>query len=208
MKNFFKSLLAVFWAGTTSSATTGNATAQAEPPIIPDKAPAEFEGEWVLYAYAHLNSDLLGDKDEVDANDIQKWLLGAGSDLVGQQETMTGSILKISQSGYISETAGSRAKVHWFDEEGVLENYDVISPYKGILVENDYGMFTRPESIASWAVPDQNAYQALLRYDDYDTQISERIDVENLELVRTLNAVTDGVYVDRIVMYYRKSGES
>ncbi len=221
MKSFLKSLFAVFMAGNTTAGAaqaqtseTRKATPKVQSQTEPDSEPLrpeqseKFEGRWELYAYAHLESDLLGGKDEVDPSDIQAWLLGDGGGATGNTEDASGSTLLIHGSGRIHEQAESLTNILWFDDEGVQENYNSIAPFIGFLVENANGVFARPDKIASWAVPDNTAYQARLRYDDYDTLISERFDVNEAELSRTLNVVTDGLYVTRIVMFYRKSGET
>ena len=61
----------------------------------------------------------------------------------------------------------------------------------------------QPDGIPRWSTHALNRYdQAILRYDDGDTKISDTLRLSGERLLRTVNVVTDELYTDRQLIAY------
>ena len=163
-----------------------------------------YVGRWALISSASINSEISFIGEDPDPNGVNDWLNGDAIDLVDGSDPTTGLLLQIEQDGSFSEQKTGNPKVYWFDSEGVLTND--VEPFDGRLQSNESNVFLRPSEIPSWAIPVEGKHgRAILRLDDGDTKISDRLDVIGDRLIRSVNVVTDELYLDRIVIVYSRS---
>ena len=158
-------------------------------------------GTWLLIGSVSINSEVSFVGEEADPNGVKDWLNGEGEELIEEIISTSGLTLKVGADGTFTETKDGDPKVYWFSDEGVLESEVV--PFNGVVKTNGAGSFLQPEEIPSWATP-TDEYGIVLRYDDGDTKISDQIYIAGENLVRTINVVTDELYLDRIVIVYKK----
>ena len=76
-------------------------------------------------------------------------------------------------------------------------------PFGGVIKSNKHGTFIQPKEINSIGLPTEE-YGAILRYDDGDTKICDRISLHEHNLIRTVNTVTDELYLDRTILVYKR----
>jgi|GEM_PF-4391016 len=166
--------------------------------------PENIRGEWRLVASGSINAEIAFINDEEpDPNGVSDWLNGFDHALVAASKPTSGLTLSIAADGTFSEIVSGNPQVYWFDVEGVLES-EVI-PFSGVVVHNDQASYLRPTSIATWATPVEGRYGlAVLRYDDGDTEISDSVRLVENQLIRTVNVVTDELYLDRIAIVYER----
>ncbi|MCE2595823.1 hypothetical protein K6Y31_13505 [Motilimonas cestriensis] len=160
-------------------------------------------GSWVLIGSVAINSEVAFIGEDTDPNGVGNWLNGRAGELVGQIKTVNGLTLTIADNGAFTEVKTGKLSITWYDQEGVLESE--VEPFNGTLVLKGEGAFLVAEAIPNWAQPTANDYGVALRYDDGDTIIAEWLECIDNRLVRTVNVVTDELYLDRIVMVYQKS---
>ncbi len=165
---------------------------------MPDTA---LIGTWTLIAAAETDAevDLIG--EDSDPEGINDWLNGTDDGLVDEAEPTSGLTLAIAADGSFTERLTGTPDVAWYDEEGVLQ--DAAEPFDGRMVDTGAGGYLRPDEIASWAIPAEGRHgAAVLRYDDGDTKIADGVARRGDHLVRTVNIVTDELYLTRVVMLY------
>ncbi|MFK7804710.1 MAG: hypothetical protein AB8G95_23945 [Anaerolineae bacterium] len=207
-------LLSAMTLFTSSCTLLGGGSDQEDP--IATQAPVETEaidtdessnsesitGTWTLVGSISINGEIAFVGNEPDPNGIEDWLAGAGKELLEEIASTSGLTLKINADGTFTETKDGDPDITWFDQEGVLMS-DIV-PFNGFVKTNELGSFLQPETIPSWATP-ADEYNVIPRYDDGDTVISDHIYLNAGSLVRTVNGVTDGLYLDRVVIVYTKS---
>ena len=159
-------------------------------------------GSWVLIGSVAINSEVAFIGEETDPNGVRDWLNGRAGELVGQAETVKGLTLTIADNGAFTEVKTGNPNITWYDQEGVLESE--VEPFNGTVVLKGEGAFLVAEEIPNWAQPTVNDDGVALRYDDGDTIIAEWLERIDNRLVRTVNVVTDELYLDRIVMVYQQ----
>lgn len=165
-----------------------------------------FVGTWHLTASTTINSEISFVGEEPDPNGVNNWLKGNGQELIEKAETTSGLSLKISSNGSFIEEKNADTKVDRFDGEGVL-SLDAFT-LTGTLKSNSYGVFLEQSSIPSWANSSTSApekYDAFVRFDDGDTKISDSIEIQGNTLIRTVNVVTDELYLMRVVYLYTRN---
>jgi hypothetical protein len=161
-------------------------------------------GEWHLVASTSTRSEIAFDGDEPDPQGVSNWLNGSDNALAESAAETSGMVLSISPDGSFTEKVTGEPQVYWFDEEGVLAQG--VSPFDGVIAWAADRAYLKPRAIANWAIPEEGRYApALLRYDDGDTKIADQLRFEGHQLVRTVNVVTDELYLDRIVIIYQRS---
>lgn len=159
-------------------------------------------GSWVLIGSVAINSEVTFIGEETDPNGVRDWLNGRADELVGQVETVKGLTLTIADNGTFTEVKTANPNITWYDQEGVLESE--VEPFNGTVVLKGEGAFLVAKEIPNWAQPTVNDDGVALRYDDGDTMIAEWLERSDNRLVRTVNVVTDELYLDRIVMVYQQ----
>ncbi|MBH8555819.1 hypothetical protein I8751_26425 [Nostocaceae cyanobacterium CENA357] len=159
-------------------------------------------GIWLLTGSISINSQIKFFGDEPDPNGIENWLNSNSNNLIAQVEATEGLTLTISSDGKFSEERTGTPKVYWFDKEGVLES-EVI-PFNGHLSFYDSKVFLLVDDLPSWAVPSDEVNKKKLRYDDGDTKIADSIEVQGEQLIRTISVVTDELYLDRVIVVYKR----
>jgi len=167
----------------------------------------DIQGEWHLVASASTNSEIEFIGEEPDPNGITNWLNGFDDTLVDSAKSTSGLVLTIQSDGTFTEVVSGKPEVYWFDEEGVLQTE--VTPFNGVVAPSGSANYLRPVDIAKWAKPVEELYSpAILRYDDGDTKISDRVHVNSGKLIRTVNTVTDELYLDRVVIVYGRSANA
>ena len=169
-----------------------------------------FVETWHLTASTTINSEISFIDEEPDPNGVKNWLKGNGLDLVEKAETASGLSLQVFPDGRFVEEkhtdTKTDSKVDRFDGEGVL-NPDPFT-LTGTLKSNTYGVFLEQASVPSWANSSANSserYDAFVRFDDGDTKISDSIEIQGNNLIRTVNVVTDELYLMRVVYVYTRN---
>jgi hypothetical protein len=138
-----------------------------------------------------------------DPDDIRAWLNGGDDALVAAAQPAKGLTLSIARDGGFSEERTGAAAVPWFDADGVLEHQAV--PFAGTATPVGEMLYLRLVETKSWATPTEGRYApALLRYDDEDTKVSDALTLAGDRLVRTMNVVTDELYLNRVVLLYAR----
>lgn len=159
-------------------------------------------GKWVLTGSISTNSEITFMGEEADPNGIKDWLNGSGRELFENIKPTSGLTLELLPDGTFTEAKTGNPEVYWFSNEGVLES-EVI-PFNGLIKSNEFGFFLQPDEIPPWAAP-TDKYGVILRYDDGDTKICDRLSLSENTLIRTVNVVTDELYLDRIAITYKRS---
>ncbi len=162
-------------------------------------------GTWLLTGSISLNSQIKFIDDEPDPNGVENWLNGNSNNLIAQVAATEGLTLTISSDGKFFEAITGTPKVYWFDFEGVLQS-EVI-PFNGHLSFYDSKAFLLLDEPISWAVPSDEVNKKKLRYDDGDTKIADSIELQGSQLIRTISVVTDELYLDRVIIVYKKANK-
>ena len=160
-------------------------------------------GEWHLVGSGSASSEIAFiNETDPDPNGVSEWLNGFDEALVEAAQPTSGLKLAIAPGGSFAEEASGQPDVNWFDEEGVQSD---VLPFGGTIVESGEVSYFLPVSIPNWATPTDGKYgTAVLRYDDGDTKIANNIRIRTGKLVRTVNVVTDELYLDRVVIIYQR----
>lgn len=160
----------------------------------------DIAGTWDLVGVAQAESSagLIG--EETDPADVNAWLNGHDDMLLPGAGTASGLRFRIENAVFHEELTGSPS-VPWFDAEGVLA--EEVVPFNGRLIHSADGLYLRPADSPSWAMQADGRHgPAVLRYDDGDTKIADSLRIVGTQLVRTVNVVTDELYLNRIVLIY------
>jgi hypothetical protein len=163
---------------------------------------SKFLGQWVLVGSISVNSEISFIAEEPDPNGVADWLNGFDASLRDLIKPTTGLRLEIRPDARFTEVMNDKPEMHWFDAEGVLDD---VAAFDGSFVETEQGLYLRPDEISEWAMPTEGQYgQAVLRLDDGDTKISDNLRLSDDYLLRTVNVVTDELYLDRILIVYKR----
>jgi len=175
---------------------------------------AEICGEWHLAASASETSELHGDGDgggdpDPDPDGVARWLSGFDDALLAGATDTAGLVLTVLAGGTFTERVTGRPPVvqPWFDVDGVLA--DEVQPFDGSFVDTGETAWLKPRGVRSvqeFGRPAEGRWApAVLRYDDGDTRIADSLRLVGTDLVRTVNVVTDDLYLDRVVLVYRRA---
>jgi hypothetical protein len=165
---------------------------------------ADFVGSWHAIGSTSIRGEIPFVDDEPDPNGVHDWLNGDGVSLAKDMNPVDGLILSIGSSGVFSEQKVGNPQVYWFDSEGVLTPQ--VEPFDGSLKVSAGVTYLLPTDVPRWSKHLDGRYgDAVLRLDDGDTKICDRVDPVEGQLVRTINVVTDELYLDRVVIIYRRS---
>lgn len=164
-----------------------------------------IEGEWHLIASASITSEVQFVNDEQpDPNGVANWLNGFDDSLLESAKQTSGLVLSITPDGSFTERVTGKPEVYWFDVEGVFANE--VTPFDGVTVKNEQGAYLKPVAVAKWAVAVEGRYgKCVLRYDDGDTKITDNLRIVEAHLIRTVNIVTDELYLDRVLIRYKRA---
>ena len=161
-----------------------------------------FVGTWVLTGSISTNSEVQFIKDRPDPKGVINWLNGTSQELVEQTKASEGLVLTIAQNKKFEEKKTGDPKVKWFNYEGVESNN--VEPFDGQLKLSKSRAYLIADNVPSWAMPENRKSTVKLRYDDGDTKIADFLEIINDRLVRTINVVTDELYLDRVIIVYQK----
>ncbi len=159
-------------------------------------------GTWILIGSISINSEIELIGGEHDSNEVEKWLGGKSYELINEVEPTEGLILTITSDGRFEEEKTGYPQVSWFDREGVLQSE--VTPFQGYLSFHETNIYFTPADLPSWAMPVDRESRIKLRYDDGDTKISDCIERQNDQLIRTVSVVTDELYLDRVIIVYQR----
>ena len=171
--------------------------------------PQELCGERHLTASASNASEVAFTGKEPDPNGVSDWLNGQEDSFLEQAQQIEGLVLSIFPDGRFTEQVVSETKLadmeaSWYDAEGVL--LVQAEPFDGVLIQREQSAYLIPDMFAQSVRPDESQYgTAILRYDDGDTKISDCVHLLGDHLIRTLNVVTDELYLDRVLFQYRRA---
>jgi hypothetical protein len=155
----------------------------------------KFLGIWTLIGSVEIREEL----PEVDA-DWNYWFTSASSEQIQRIQPVKGLTLTIHDDSTFSEKLSGKPNVYWFHSEGYLS--DTVEPFSGAVNFYNDTAYLRP----SEARLDYKSDDKRLRADG-DMEISEQISIIDNQLVRTVNVVTDGSQLDRVIMIYEKGAE-
>ncbi len=161
-----------------------------------------FVGTWALIGSFSIGSEIEFIDEEPDPNGVKNWLNGKSYKSIEQIERTEGLTLNITFDGKFAEEKTGNPNVQWFDVEGVLES-EVI-PFNGSLKISESNVYLIPNEILRSEITSDLTNKTNLRYDDGDTKISDFIEVRDDSLIRTVNVVTDELYLDRTVIVYQR----
>lgn len=155
----------------------------------------KFLGIWTLIGSVEIQEEL----PEVDA-DWNYWFENASSEQIQSVRPVKGLTLTIRDDSTFSEKLSGKPNVYWFHSEGYLS--DTVEPFSGsVNFYNDTAYLLPFEARLDYK-PDDKRLRA-----DGDMEISEQISIIDNQLVRTVNVVTDGFQLDRVVMVYERGVE-
>lgn len=168
-----------------------------------DPSTVPIDGSWRLEAYAFVEEMIYGAQPERGAQD--NWLFAQGNEGIADLKKQTGMELSIQADGSFSELKTDRkVSVVWYDSEGV----EVAAPEatKGRLkaIKGHNGYFLHPSDAPSWMPRSRESDQDALRYDDGDTLICDIVRPEGDKLIRVMSAITDGMYLSRVLARYKR----
>jgi hypothetical protein len=159
-------------------------------------------GAWCLVGTVSTRSQIALINGQPDPRGIEQWLKGVDDRLIETATETSGLLLSISPEASFTEQLTGKPTVYWFDEEGVLAGE--VSPFNGVVVQTQQGAYLKPAEIAKFGRPVEGRYgNVVLRYDDGDTKIADGLRRVGAQLIRTVNVVTDELYLDRVVVVYR-----
>lgn len=148
-------------------------------------------GTWSLTHRAETESEVEFIGEETDPTGVPRWLEGSGRDLLAEATPCEGLTLIVSAEGEVKESTTGAATFPWFDAEGVLE--DKALPFDGHLVLlGDAIRLLLPGETGP------------LRYDDGDTMIADRFELDGNRLLRSVSVVTDELYLSRHLFVYAR----
>jgi hypothetical protein len=162
----------------------------------------EISGQWVLIGSTSRKGEVRFINEEPIDADIFDWLNGQELDVVDEIEQTNCLSMSIFDDNTFTEVKNNaESNFDWYDEEGVLDP-DFI-PFGGAIKCNAHGIFIQPKKISAMGLPTEE-YGAILRYDDGDTKICDRISLHEKNMIRTISIVTDELYLDRTILVYKK----
>lgn len=155
----------------------------------------KFLGNWILIGSVEIQEEL----PEVDA-DWNYWFGNASSEQIQSVRPVKGLTLTIFYDATFSEKLSGKPNVCWFHSEGYLS--DTVEPFSGSVNFYNDAAYLLPSEARLDYKPDDKRLRA-----DGDMEISEQISIIDNQLVRTVNVVTDGFQLDRVVMVYERGVE-
>lgn len=167
-----------------------------------NQATTQLIGTWHLAAHSSEDADI----EAAAVESIEK-RQDAIRDFFEQTHTAlemaptTGLHLTIADDHTFTEGVEGEPTFDWFDDEGVMCHP---TPFDGLVVNDDAGIYIRPHEILSWATPKPGEYGCILRHDDGDTKICDRLIVDGDDLFRIMSVVTDELYTNRLVYHYQR----
>ncbi|VEP12200.1 conserved hypothetical protein [Hyella patelloides LEGE 07179] len=161
-------------------------------------------GTWLLIGSTSTKSEVEFINKQPDPSGVSKWLDGKSHELIEQIELTEGLTLTITPDGKFTEEKTGNPQMQWFDSEGVCS--DVI-PFDGKLNFYKSNFYLIADNIPSWATPINKSSRKKLRYNDGDTKISDSLEIVKELLIRTVNVVTDELYLDRVIIAYKKASQ-
>ncbi|MGF1493796.1 MAG: hypothetical protein ACFBSC_15350 [Microcoleaceae cyanobacterium] len=160
---------------------------------------SKLAGTWMLTGTASIDPDKVLQVEftegKKDSQGVENWLSGKGHELLDRLEPTEGLSLAITLNKKFTEKklGFDTPNVRWFGEDGVLA--PEVIPFVGYLNIQDSRVFLLTK----------DSKDEKLRYDDGDTKIVDSVERGGQELIRTVSVVTDELYLDRVLMVYRKA---
>lgn len=151
---------------------------------------SSLQGAWRLHSAAQVSADV--DLKQDSEPQLQAWLQGEGGPQPEAFQPLSGLLLTLEADGTYREVAEQPVPISWYDEEGVLEAE--ARPFSG----------TWQESGGKLWLLTADSTSPTLRYDDGDTQVADALSLVGGHLLRSMSTVTDGLYLDRILLRYAR----
>jgi len=160
----------------------------------------KFVGSWVLTGYQYEESTAELTDDGPDELAISAWI---NNTPVGTFENVTGLALNITADGSFTEVNSSTPDIKWFNIEGILD--DEVQTFNGTITSGKSKISLLSSETPSWAIPEEEKYEAKCRFDDGDLIICDLIQIHEDKLIRTMNTVVDEEHFHRTTLVYRSS---
>ena len=162
-----------------------------------------YIGSWNLYGYKIIYKQLVEETTTLRKDKVKNWLLEEATFLDQDIKLVSGSRLIIKNNGFFEEESKERIKFHWYDDEGILQQY--ISPFSGNYYHHDSRLYLfSNKKLGNWQKSKEEWAKMKVRYDDGDTKICDFLKLNDNYLVRTVNAITDELYFDRLSILYKR----
>ncbi len=133
---------------------------------------------------------------------VVHWLQGRGSAFPGERVDASGVTLIIDEAHRFTQQAQSTPALPWVDVDGVV--LSAVPCFSGAVFRDSSGAYLVADGVARSSDAADRPYGVLLRYDDGDTRVCDRLERLRNTLTRTINLVTDDMYFERTVLSYAK----
>ncbi len=162
-----------------------------------------YLGKWELNAYLRTESVAELSDDGPDYIAINNWVSDNSVSDIEKMSGVKGLTLEINENGDFEEIKTGVPEIEWFNSEGILD--ETIKTFDGLVSFNESSASLLPSDVPEWAIPNEDAYRVICRYDDGDTLISDLINVIDGKLFRTINTVSDEEHLYRSTLKYVRS---
>lgn len=163
----------------------------------------KFVGSWVLAGYQYEESTAELTDDGPDALAISEWINNTPVVILENITEVTGLALEITSDGDFVEVNSNIPDIEWFNIEGVLDGQ--VRTFNGAITLGKTKISMLPSEIPSWAIPEEDKYEAKCRFDDGDVIICDLIQIHDDQLIRTVNTVVDEEHLFRTTLVYTSS---
>lgn len=166
---------------------------------------SDFDGNWELTRYGSDTAEIAYDDtdDGPRETEIRAWLIGNEVSMIGNSLPQTGLRITIEQNRF--EESVFRFDELMFDVDGVQVND--YQPMSGNLSISERVAFMAPDESDKPASLDGTGAKAV-RYDDGDTKVCDTLRLSGQMLVRQTSVVTDEIYLERMLLIYRRIGDA
>lgn len=160
----------------------------------------KFVGTWVLVGYQHEESTAELTEDGPDEIAISEWINNTPLGTFENITDVTGLVLSITIDGSFTELKSSVPDIEWFNVEGILD--EEVQTFNGTIFSGKSNISLVSSETPSWAISEEDKYEAKCRFDDGDLIICDLIQVREDKLIRTMNTVVDEEHLHRTTLVY------
>ena len=161
-----------------------------------------YVGIWNLQSAASTDSEVELVEPRFDAE--FECLSVSAMDLLETASPAEGLTIEITDAMEFTQKVSGTPAVMCYDVEGVWHRS--IMPFDGkcFAPQPDGRLYLISNDRPNWATPKEEAKLLYFRYDDSDTVICDFVELHNQDLLRTVNVLTDGQYLDHILMKFAR----
>ena len=163
----------------------------------------QFAGSWILTGYQYEDSSAELTDDGPDELAISEWINNTPVVAFEKITEMTGLALNVTSDGSFVEVKSSVPDIEWFNIEGVLDSE--VQTFNGTIISGKSKTSMLSSDTPSWAIPEEDKYEARCRFDDGDVIICDLIQIQEGKLIRTMNTVVDEEHLYRTTLVYTSS---